>query len=202
VFDAASKQVSAFVVPKSPWAFGGPAFVAVTAGGKIFVASKRAIWAEDAHGDLALRFRSKADAIHGLVASGDRIWFADGAELGVIEDGRVRETSGANVSPDAEIVGSPSGDVWTLTGGALARYETPNAASADWNETVAPVLHRVCETCHRAGGEAGVSLATEESWEKRRETIRRRVLVDRDMPPPPRTLSEADRGAIRAWIER
>jgi mono/diheme cytochrome c family protein len=201
VLDVVSKRVSAFAIPKGS-RMARPAFVTVTPRGKLFVATKAAIWSEDDRGDLALCFRSPDEAIHGLVASADRVWFADGTELGVIDNGRVRLTSGANVSAAAELAGSPSGDVWTLTAGALARYEAPLAGVADWNQTVAPVFQRVCSSCHTAGGEAGVSLATEEAWEKRRDKIVRRVFVDRDMPPPPRALTDAERAAIRVWLDR
>lgn len=202
VFDVARKQVSAFAVPEAS-SSAGPgraAFVAVTPAGKLFVATPEVIWGEDERGDLRVRFEAPGMTIHGLAAAGSRVWFAEGAELGVIEDGRVRETRGARMSPAATLAGSPSGDVWTLTGGALARYAV--AADADWDELVAPVFHRACEGCHRPGGEAGVVLATREAWEKRRRLIQKRVVADRDMPPPGKALTEADRAAIRAWIER
>jgi hypothetical protein len=201
VFEVEGKRVSAFAVPDlSPSGGPGPAsFVAVTAAGKLFVATPEVIWAEDEKGDLRVRFEAPGPTLHGLAAAGDRVWFAEGAELGVVENGRVLETQGAHVSPAAALSGSPSGDVWTLTGGSLARYAV--AADADWDELIAPVFHRVCETCHRPGGEAGVTLATREPWEKRRQLIQRRVLVDRDMPPPGKPIGEADRAAIRAWVE-
>jgi mono/diheme cytochrome c family protein len=206
VFDVAGKHVSAFAVPDISSA-GGPgraAFVAMTPQGKLFVATPETIWAEDERGDLAVRFEARGMTIHGLAASADRVWFADGSELGVIEGAAVRETTGAHVSPAAELAASPSGDVWTLTGGALARYAVADvsAAAPAWDETVAPVFRRACESCHKAGGEAGVALGTKEAWEKRRDRIRRRVLVDRDMPPAGHALSDAEREAIRAWLGR
>jgi hypothetical protein len=202
VFDVAQRRVSAFAVPdaSSSAGPGRAAFVAVSSAGKLFVATPEVIWGEDDRGDLRVRFEAPGTTIHGLAAAGDRVWFAEGPELGVIEGGSVRETSGAHVSPAATLAGSPSGDVWTLTGGALGRYAV--AADADWDELVAPVFHRACETCHRPGGEAGVSLATRETWDKRRQLIRKRVVIDRDMPPPGKAISEADRAAIQTWIER
>ena len=47
-----------------------------------------------------------------------------------------------------------------------------------------------------------MTLATREAWENRRQIIQRRVVVERSMPPPGNAISEADRAAIRAWIER
>lgn len=196
VFDVAKKTVSAFTVPDRA------SFVAVTARGRLFVATPEAIWAEDDCGDLTLRFEAAGMTIHGLAAAAERVWFADGAELGVIEGARVRETKGAKVSPAAELTGSPSGDVWTLTAGALARFAVVGEGGPAWDETIAPVFRRSCETCHRAGGEAGISLGTSESWEKRRGKIRARVLVDCTMPPPGGPpLAAANREAIRAWLD-
>ena len=204
LFEVEGKRVSAFAVPdlSSAAGPGRAAFVAVSSAGKLFVATPEVIWGEDERGDLRVRFEAPGMTIHGLAAAGDRIWFAEGAELGVVEGGRVLETQGARVSPAATLSGSPSGDVWTLTGGALARYAV--AADADWDELVSPVFHRVCEGCHRPGGEAGVVLATREAWEKRRPLIQRRVLVDWDMPcrRGERPQRGVDRAAIRAWVER
>lgn len=207
VFDVATKRVSGFAVPEVAWHSGaggsaGAALVAVTRTGRLFVATPEAIWAQDDRGDLSLRFEAPGMTIHGLAAAGDRVWFAEGAELGVIEGAHVRETTDARLSPAAELTGSPSGDVWTLTAGALGRFAVEGNGGPSWEEAVAPVFRRVCESCHRAGGEAGVQLGTEEAWDKRRERIRRRVLVDRDMPPAGRPLSDADREAIQGWLER
>jgi hypothetical protein len=196
VFDVARSKVSAFALPGA-----ASSSFAVTASGKVFVATAETIWGEGDHGDLHVVFDAPGMTLHGLAAAGDRVWFADGPELGVIEGGRVRETKGARVSPAAQITGSPSGDVWTLTSGSLARYAVASDPGAAWDGVVAPVFHRACEGCHRPGGESGVPLGTREAWEKRRETLRRRVLVDRDMPPPGHGLSDADRRSLQAWIE-
>jgi hypothetical protein len=197
VFDVTRRKVSSFVLPEAASSLS----FAVAASGKVFVATAETIWAEDDRGNLQVVFDAAGATLHGLAAAGDRVWFADGPELGVIEGGRVRETKGARVSPAAQITGSPSGDVWTLTSGSLARYAVTGDRAAEWDQAVAPVFHRACEGCHRPGGESGVPLGTREAWEKRRETVRRRVLVDRDMPPPGHGLSDGDRRSLQAWIE-
>ena len=63
------------------------------------------------------------------------------------------------------------------------------------------MFRRACEACHRAGGEAGVQLGTQEAWAKHRDEIRQRVLVDRTMPPTGVVLPEADRAVIRAFLD-
>ena len=203
IFDAAKREVSSFAVPdlSSDTGPGHAALAAVTPSGKLFVATPDTLWAEDERGDLRVRFEAEGETIHGLAAAGDRVWFADGPELGVIEGDRVRETKGAKVSPAAALTGSPSGDVWALTGGALARYAVATTGPS-WDETVAPVFHRVCEQCHRPGGGAGVTLSSEEAWEKKRAKLRQRVLVEHTMPPAGHPLTDAERAALRAWIER
>lgn len=200
VLDAATHVVHAFALPGSP---GAPLFVAVSAAGKLFVATPGAVYAENERGDLALRFESAGGAIHGLAAAGERVWFADGGELGVLDGegarARVRETRGAQVPEGATLSGSPSGDVWTLAGGALGRYAVDDAKG--WDDTAAPVFRRACASCHGRGGEAGVDLSNAQAWERARDRIRRRVVVDRTMPPAGRALSDADREAIRAFLE-
>jgi cytochrome c5 len=194
VFDAATKRVSTFDLPDRA------TFVTVTPEGKLFAATPDTIWSEDARGDLRLRFQAGGLRIHGLTAAAGRVWFADGAELGVIEGDRVRETHGAKISAAAELTGSPSGDVWTLTGGALARYAVADGALG-WDEDVAPIYRRACEACHHPGGAAGIQLGTKEAWDLRRDRIRQRVLVDRTMPPTGVVLPEADRAVIRAFLD-
>ena len=203
VLDAASHAVHAFALPESP---GRAVFVAVSAAGRLFVATPGAVYAENERGDLALRFETSSGAIHGLAAAGARVWFADGSELGVIEGegahGRVRETRGAHVPVSATLAGSPSGDVWTLAGGALARYAVEDEKG--WDDTLAPMFRRACASCHGRGGEAGVDLSTPEAWDEARDRIRRRVVVERTMPPAGRghPLPDADREAIRAFLDR
>src|SRR6185436_9613537 len=60
VFEVEGKRVSAFAVPDlSPAGGPGPAsFVAVSAAGKLFVATPEVIWAEDDKGDLRVRFEA------------------------------------------------------------------------------------------------------------------------------------------------
>ena len=74
--------------------------------------------------------------------------------------------------------------------------------ASSWDETVAPVFHRVCEQCHRPGGGTGAVLSSEEAWEQKRAKLRQRVLVERTMPPAGHPLTDAEREALRAWIER
>jgi mono/diheme cytochrome c family protein len=195
VLGAATQRVGAFDLPDRP------AYVTVTAQGKLFAATADAIWGEDDRGDLRLRFQSGGLRLHGLAAAGERVWFADGAELGVIEGGRVRETRGAKISGAAELSASPSGDVWTLTGGSLARWAVADGDAPDWDADVAPIFRRACAACHLPGGAAQLDLGSKEAWDRHRVEIRQRVLVDRTMPPTGLVLPEPDRAVIRAFLD-
>lgn len=172
------------------------------AGGRLFVAAREALYGEDERGDLALRFETGGTAIHGLAASGSRLWFADGAELGTIEGGRVRETIGMRLAPSARLIGSPSGDVWAMIGDrTLLRFSAEGGVESGWDETIAPVFQRSCSACHLPGGSSGLDLSTREAWALRRAPIRQRVIVDRSMPPAGHALADPDREAIERWLE-
>jgi len=184
----------------------GAKHVAFDGEGRLWVATDRAIYAEDEQHDLHLRFESTGDGggIHGLVASTGRIWFADGEELGSIDHGEPLETRGVHLSRDAELAPSSSGDVWVVSHGALARYAwgppqaTPETA---WNAEVQPVFERVCKKCHAAGGSSGIDLGTFAAWDARRATVHKRLIDDKTMPPPGTPISDADRDAVRRWLE-
>ncbi|HEY8088444.1 MAG TPA: cytochrome c [Polyangiaceae bacterium] len=179
---------------------------AVTVGrdGRLYATTRRALYAATEHGDLALVFDAGADTLHGLAASGDHVWFADGPELGTLDGDHVAETAGLRLAPDAGLAPSGSGDVWVLTRGALERYgrADPEAAlGARWSSTLAPIFARACSSCHLPGGVSGTDLSSAEAWHSERAAIHDRVVKTRSMPPEGHPLSEADRGAIQAWVD-
>lgn len=195
VFDPRGHAARAFSLPE-------PASLsAISDDGRLFAATPDAVYGEDDSGDLALRFEATGPTIHGLVAAGKRLWFADGAELGTVERGQVRETTGARLAPTARLVGSPSGDVWTITADRdLLRFSAEGGAVSTWDEAIAPVFQRSCGDCHDPGGSAGLDLSTREAWTSHRAAIQRRVVDERTMPPTRHVLADADREAIRLWL--
>jgi len=177
----------------------GARYVAVDETGRAYVATERAIYAADEGGVLRLRYVAR-DPIHGLVAAGERVWFADGAEVGLVERTGVSRSRSASVAVDARLVGSASGDVWMIDGkGSLARLSA--SAPFAWADTVAPVFARVCSGCHERGGSSGVTLSTSADWERERDRIKQRVVVAGDMPPKGTPWSDGDREAVRLWAE-
>lgn len=178
--------------------------VAVDSGGHVVVASKRAVY-EARAGKLVLRYVAQND-VSALAASSDHVWFVDGNELGVVRESGVSRTHAASLPPGTRLVGLQSGDVWTLDArGALARWGIGPAVARGgrgaWSDVVAPIFSRACASCHAEGGPAGVDLSKEGAWKTKRDLLRQRVLTDHDMPPEGHALSDADRAALRAWLD-
>ena len=197
VFDVARKSIAAYPLPAVTHA-------AVGTNGRLYATTPRAVYAADALGRLALVYDATASTIHGLVASGSQVWFADGDELGVVDGDRVAETSGAKIGRDAKLSSSESGDVWVLSGGALDRFARAGSAAsngATWDAAIAPIFARSCSTCHQSDGVSGTDLSTPAAWEEERAHIRERVLERRSMPPQGHPLLDEDRETIRKWVE-
>jgi hypothetical protein len=196
-FDPSLSAARSYAIP-------GVEAVAVGADGRIYASTHRALYATKPDGELALVYDAEGDSLHGLAASGAHVWFADGAELGIVEGDHVSETTGARVAADARLSPSSTGDVWVLSNGKLERYaraEAEPALATTWTTTLAPIFARVCSGCHQPNGSSGTDLSTAEAWESERAAIRDRVVVTATMPPQGHPLSDADRAAIRAWAQ-
>jgi mono/diheme cytochrome c family protein len=209
VVNATNGLVTRFALPGAAWA-------ALDDRGRLYAATRRAVYAADGGGALALVYDAGRDGIHGLVASGDRVWFADQGELGVILGDRVAATTGAHLDADAKLQRSPSGDVWVLGAGKLERFAaeggastasvgggaaSPTTTASTWRSTIAPIFARSCASCHQPNGSSGTDLSNEAAWSHLRALIRERVLVTRTMPPQDHPISDADRAVIHGWIE-
>jgi mono/diheme cytochrome c family protein len=202
-FDAAGLSTRTYVLP-------GVTGAALASDGRLYATTARAIYASSPAGDLALVYDAGANAVHGLVACGDRVWFVDGTELGAVEGNRVAETSGAGIAAGAALAPSPSGDVWVIEGGGLRRFARKDPASrsnsatalrATWRGDLAPLFARDCAACHLPSGLSGIDLSSPGAWEAERAAIRERVVVRRSMPPEGHAMPDADREAVRAWAE-
>ena len=195
LLNAGAKTVTSFALRDAKRA-------ALAPNGRLYAMTPRALYAADARGQLALIYEADGASLHGLVASGEHVWFADGTELGVIDGDKVAETTGARVAQDARLAASPSGDVWVMAGTSLKRFARTDpepALGAVWNQSLAAVFARACSACHLPNGESGTDLSTAEGWQSERAMIRDRVLVRRTMPPQGHALAEADRVAIAVW---
>jgi hypothetical protein len=197
LFDVAHKTIAEYPLPGVTHAALGP-------NGRLYAATPRAVYAADSSGKLALVYDATGDAIHGLVASGSLVWFADGEELGVVEGDHVAETTGAKLGRAAKLESSSSGDVWVLSGGGLARFARTDGVSSvagAWASEIGPIFARSCSTCHLPDGVSGTDLSAAPAWEAERAEIRERVVEKKTMPPPGHPLSAEDREVIRNWVE-
>lgn len=184
------------------FALPGVTAAVVDARGRLHATTDRAVYAADASGALALVLDAGHDGIHGLVASGRRVWFADRGELGVVDGDRVAETSGLGLGVRATLHRSSSDDVWVIDDGKLSRYAIEGARPAErsWSATIGPVFARACASCHQPGGISGIDLSTEKAWTTKAGEVRTRVLVEKTMPPTGHALADADRAAIATWF--
>jgi mono/diheme cytochrome c family protein len=194
----------------------GASDVAVDAHGRVFASRDDAVYAEQG-GALTL-VRQARGPVRTLAAAADRVWWSEGGHLVTAEPNggavRIAEVGAPALGPHARLFGSPSGDVWVVDDGRLARYSlspspSPSAAAphepddaASWQATVRPIFLRVCGSCHAPGGSSGVDLSSLAAWRSARGEIRSRVVTDKTMPPPgaPHPLTEADRAALAGWL--
>jgi mono/diheme cytochrome c family protein len=193
--DGARGTRTDFLLPGARHAALGPA-------GRLYAATSRAVYAVDGAGKLDLLYEADGDTIHGLVASGEHVWFADGTELGVVDGDKILETSGLGAPGEGRLAASPSGDVWVMGGASLqrfARIEPEASLAAAWMGGLAGVFARSCAACHLADGVSGTDLSTPEAWQSERAAIRDRVVIHGTMPPEGHALSDADRAAIAEW---
>lgn len=194
VFDPVAGRTVEYAVP-------GVVSAALDDRGRLAALTASTVYAEDDGGRLQAVFTTR-EPLHGLAASGRRVWFGVGTELGLY-DGLVRLTRGADLPPDARLVGSPGGTVWALSRGRLTQYATSEGVTDDqieWERTVRPVFARRCAACHLPGGSANLDLTAYAAWSTRRPSVRQRAVIERTMPPDmstPLTRDELD--AVSAW---
>jgi hypothetical protein len=196
VFEAATAQEIVHDLP-------GAEQVVFDGAGKLVVRTADAIYLEDGSGALALRYTATGGPVGGLAASDVRVWFMEGTELGALNPEGVLRTTGAGLAEGARLLGSPSGDVWVIEGGALKRLEAETGESKDraiWEEDVQPIYLESCTPCHQPGGSAGADLSTYGAWVARRDRIKVKVVDEKSMPPTGIPFTEAERTAITKWV--
>lgn len=193
VIDLATMKAVDYKVP-------GAKATAFDAKGDVWVETEHELFKEGTSA-LDAAYRDDALVLHGLTFGGGNLWFGAGTELGMVSsDGKV-SLAKADIPADAVLYGSPSGDVWTLSAGTLARYGVPlTGDEADWRTNVLPVYARVCSQCHAPGGSSNIDLSTYDSWAQRRQVIYQRVNVAKNMPQG-QTISDEDAQAIATWTQ-
>lgn len=183
------------------YTLAGVTGVAFDAMQRLVVTTGDALYAESAAGLLEAR-ATGAPALRELVRSGDRVWLVAGAQLAAWDGREIHTAPDVTVPADARLLSSPSGDVWALASGRLARYSAVDSPDLRlWEETVRPVFARRCVPCHLAGGSGNLDLTTYASWQMGRANIRTRALAERSMPPPPAALTDDERAALARWLD-
>jgi mono/diheme cytochrome c family protein len=195
VFVTSGEQMASYPLP-------GAEEVVFDEAGKLVVRTADSLYKEDESGEIVLLYESEAGAMFGLAVSAGRVWFGDGADLGMIEAGVVSRTTGGSVPPASSLLGSPSGDVWVLADGELDKYAAEVGDAEDralWETKVQPVYLDSCTPCHAPGGSAGFELSTYGAWVARREAIKERVVDLKSMPPAGIPFTDIERKAIADW---
>ncbi|MDB4928771.1 MAG: hypothetical protein JWM10_1255 [Myxococcaceae bacterium] len=197
VFDVATQRFVDYAVE-------GASAVAFDADGKLAVGTTAGgLWRELASGSLAPGAPTTAGAVRSIARAGANLWLIAGEGLAVFDAAEgVRRAEGVTLGADASLVGSPNGSVWALGLGRLSRYAlTVDPHVQQWEQEVRPVFARRCTPCHLPGGTANFPLSRYRSWVDQTVNLRRAVLEQQRMPPPPATLTAEERSAIARWLD-
>lgn len=193
------------------FALGAPTGVVFDEGGKLLVSTADALYQESDTGALQKIHASAAEPIRGMTRAGTSVWLRLGDSLALLQDGALRRAEASDPNAmlpgDAQLFGSASGDLWTLSDGKLRLLAEDSGGGADqdlWRRNAQPIFARLCATCHLPGGSSGINLSTYATWAARRAYIAQRVLQGRPSPMPPAgagTLTEEERAALQVWTD-
>ena len=197
--DSALPKTHDFRIPE-------PVAVAFDGNARLVAASRTALYAENSSGELDKIYSSPEVPIHGLATSGTAVWVAIGDTLAELAGTELRQSPTGTIAADAQLVGSPSGEVWVLQSGALRRFGKEPVDGADqvlWQKTVLPIFTRLCSLCHLPGGSSGIDLSTYPSWAARRALVNQRVIIGKPSPMPPAgagKLTADEETALKTWL--
>lgn len=150
-------------------------------------------------------------AVTSLAGAARGIWVGLGDTLALVRDGQLLLPEASPMLPaDTRLIGSASGDVWTVASGAgtLGRYGEASGGGADltiWRQQLVPIFNRLCQACHLPGGSARIDLSTYSSWAHLRTAISVRVVERKPTPMPPLSvgmLKPEELAAVQAWVGR
>jgi hypothetical protein len=187
------------------WRLAGAQAVALSASGRLIAATAHGLWAESPTASLVQLYQTPSD-VHGLVATGERFWFAQGQQLGYLEGNQVVRTAPGALLTDstAPLFVAEGSGVWSLTAGQPRRWSA-GGQLALWQQLVLPAFSRVCSACHLPAGTAGIPLASLGDWQAKRAQIQQRVFdaaSDKPMPPAnsTTTLTAGEKASLLCWL--
>jgi mono/diheme cytochrome c family protein len=179
---------------------------AFDADGRLLAIARDRVHREDAvAGGLGQLYVHDAATLGSSSSSPVRTWVTAANAVLVVDAHGAKRVRGLDAGGDSvSVLASPNGDAW-VAGTSLVRVhltEAPATGTDDlWIAQVLPVYESVCRACHAPSGSAGIDLSTRAAWMARRGVIRERVLEKKQMPPPPRSLSADQLGAIQRWLD-
>lgn len=187
------------------WKLAGAQAVALSASGRLIAATAHGLWAESPTASLVQLYQTPSN-VHGLVATGERFWFAQGQQVGYLEGNQVVRSAPGPLLTDgaAPLFVAEGSGVWTLTAGSPRRWSA-GGQLALWQQLVLPAFSRVCAACHLPAGTAGIPLASLGDWQAKKAQIQQRVFdVAADKPMPPANsataLAAADKASLLCWL--
>lgn len=204
VLDPATNRLRAFAVP-------GVSALALTQTGALVFAVGAALWSERDDGTVDAFFRAPS-TVRAMAASGARVWFVAGTELGTVVNGRVALTQGLALPADARIQAGAGDTLWVFRGAAAPKLyramEVMLTPEQQWVETVQPVFARRCGTgmCHGPppmGRQTNLSMFS--AWVSNCREIRARTVDWRAgsasalMPLGGPALAGDERAAVDMW---
>lgn len=172
----------------------------------LIAATEDALYVER-NGVLVKLWESAEDRITGLASSGRGVWVSMGKRLSLLTGRRLLHGTIGLSTDTAKIVGSPSGDVWSLGGSQLVRLGERTSFGIDeerWRRGILPIFQRLCRGCHLPSGSSNIDLSTYPQWAARRDQMRQRMIEGRPTPMPPRevgTLTPTELTLTQRWIQ-
>jgi hypothetical protein len=165
---------------------------------RLAVASPAGLYVTDG---AELRRRPLPAAPAALRAVDGRLWIRAGDATYTLDGAVLHRVTGAT-DATGPLLATADGELWRTHGDHLEHPALldPDAPATTWQAVVAPVVARVCIGCHGPNGEGGLDLSTAAAWDAHRDSLRRRVILNRSMPPPGTSLADADRAALARWL--
>lgn len=179
--------------------------------GQLWAATADTLYSEKDGALVATHSFAPPQVITGLAGAARGIWIGLADSVALLRDGQLLlPATSPMLPPGTRLLGSPSGDVFTISGGdgQLGRYGQESGGGRDltlWRTTLAPIFTRLCQACHLPAGSARIDMSTYSSWANLRTQIQNRVIDRKPSPMPPPsagTLTPEELAAVQSWTAR
>lgn len=200
-------QVGALQTLAQPGVVG----VAFAPDGQLWAATPDTLYYQSAGELVAAHSFEAPQVVTSLAGAARGVWVGLADSLALLRDGQLLlPATSPQLSAGTRLLGSPSGDVFTISGGdgQLARYGQESGGGRDltlWRKTLVPIFTRLCQGCHLPAGSARIDMSTYSSWANLRTQIQARVIDQKPSPMPPTsagTLTPEELAAVQAFTAR